>query len=72
MVDIMDMEDIITEILAPYFTERPKIDRIIAKKLIKEVSDYVEAQQTIACNNCKGKKFKNMKEAWQVQQTNGV
>ena len=66
MVDIMDMEDIFNEILNSYIINRPNYCSSISKKLIKEVSDFVEAQQTIACNNCKGKKFKNLKEPWQA------
>ena len=68
MVDIGDMEDIFYEILMAYqpanlggLTARP-----LAIKIRKEVEDFVEGQQTIECNNCKGRKFKYMKEAWQV------
>ena len=66
MVDIMDMEDIFNKILGQYFIDQQNYCRSITKKLIKEVSDFVEAQQTIACVNCKGYKFKNLKERWQV------
>ena len=66
MVDIMDMEDIFYEIL-----QKGTLNSILAKdlahKIILEVADYVEGQQTIECANCKGYKFKKMKEAWQVQ-----
>ena len=66
MVDIMDMEDIFYEILEKYFLDPSHLRRMVAKKITKEVEDFVEAQQTIECNNCKGKKFKAMKEPWQV------
>ena len=69
MVDIMDMEDIFHGIIMSTFTLEMKVGDFassLAHKLILEVADYLEAQQTIACNNCKGKKFKAMKEAWQV------
>ena len=66
MVDIIDMEDIFTEVLVSRLIERAPA-RLIAIRLIKEVADFVDDQKNIACNNCKGKKFKIMKEAWQVQ-----
>ena len=62
----MDMEDIFYKVLRNSLIKKTPA-RLIAIKIREEVSDYVEAQQTIACNNCKGKKFKAMKEAWQVQ-----
>ena len=66
MVDIMDMEDIFSELLKitikkPYFRE------LKVKQLIAEVKDFVDDQKNIECNNCRGKKFKVMKEPWQVQ-----
>ena len=63
MVDIMDMEDIIFEIILTSGLNANDMAPLIAK----EVKDFVEAQQTIKCANCKGKAFKNMKEPWQVQ-----
>lgn len=78
MVDIMDMEDIFSELIHPVINniwvnaeELNKAEikfqyNILVNKLIKEVEDFVEAQQTIACANCKGYKFKNLKERWQV------
>lgn len=71
MVDVMDMEDIIREILKknPYFQDLEIADHVVefyAEKLIKEVSDFVSSQQHIKCVNCKGYKFKNLKERWQV------
>lgn len=65
MVDVMDMEDIFYEILHDGFLTELE-SREIAKKLIKEVSDFVSSQQHIKCVNCKGYKFKNLKERWQV------
>ena len=65
MVDLFDMEDIFTEVLVSRLIERTPA-RLIAVRLIKEVQDFVDAQKNIACNNCKGKKFKAMKEPWQV------
>ena len=72
MVDIMDMEDIFYDIIKNY----PRLNkdnpinmaeaRLIAIKITKEVEDFVEGQQTIACANCKGYKFKAMKEPWQA------
>ena len=50
MVDIMDMEQIFKEILYPYMGGG--LDNKIIKLLIVEVEDFVEAQQTIKCNNC--------------------
>ena len=64
MVDIMDMEDIFERTLNLWLDK--KTSEYLAKNIIKEVADFVEAQQTIACAGCKGKKFKVMKEAWQV------
>ena len=66
MVDIMDMEDIIESILKknPYFQDLEIADHIVEfylKKIMPEVSDFVEGQQHIACVNCKGYKFKNLK-----------
>ena len=57
MVDIMDMEDIIREILKknPYFADLEIADHVVEfylKKIMLEVSDFVEGQQTIKCNNC--------------------
>ena len=64
----MDMEDIFYDIIIEWVLEDTKKNgRIIVKRLIKEVEDFVDDQKNIACNNCKGKKFKAMKEAWQVQ-----
>ena len=65
MVDIMDMEDIFFQILHDGLLVE-KASREIAKRLIKEVSDFVEAQQTIACTNCRGYKFKYLKERCQA------
>lgn len=73
MVDILDMEDIFYEIIKNYprLNKKNPINmaeaRLMAIKLIKEVEDFVEGQQTIECNNCKGRKLKYMKEPWQVQ-----
>ena len=64
MVDIMDMEDIFYDILTEFeWVEDidPINARIMAKKLIKEVADFVSSQQHIKCVNCKGYKFKNLK-----------
>lgn len=66
MVDIMDMEDIFYDLIKERFLCRMEPARLLAIRICKEVEDFVEAQQTIACNNCKGKKFKVMKEMWQV------
>jgi hypothetical protein len=68
MVDIMDMEDIIFKIIwhIPYLSCNRGQARASTKKIIKEVEGFVEAQQTIACANCKGRKFKFLKEPWQV------
>ena len=63
----MDMEDIFYDIIKEVFSSRMARTRLIAIRIRKEVEDFVEAQQTIECNNCKGKKFKVMKEPWQVQ-----
>ena len=62
MVDIMDMEDIINEHLASFIGQiwansetLPKIierKKGLIKKLIREVADFVEGQQTIKCKNC--------------------
>lgn len=65
MVDILDMEDIFTEILISRLINKTSA-RLIAIRLIEEVADFVDDQKNIACNNCKGKKFKDMKEPWQV------
>ena len=67
MVDIMDMEDIFYELIKKRFMCKMAPARLLAIKIREEVEDFVEAQQTIKCNNCKGKKFKTMKEPWQVQ-----
>ncbi len=64
MVDIMDMEDIFERTLSIYLDM--KTSEYLAKNIIKEVSDYVSSQQHIACVNCKGYKFKNVKERWQA------
>lgn len=62
MVDILDMEDIFYDIIKENLpTNRKGVIRLVANKIKKEVSDFVEAQQTIACANCKGYKFKNIK-----------
>ena len=67
MFDIMDMEDIFYDIILEWVLEDTKKNgRIVAKRLIKEVVDFVDCQKNIACNNCKGKKFKTIKEAWQA------
>ena len=68
----MDMEDIFYEIIKNY----PRLNkdnpinmaeaRLMAIKITKEVEDFVDDQKNIACNNCKGKKFKVMKEQWQA------
>ncbi len=60
MVDILDMENIIFNTLE-VFIERKETCEQLAKNIIKEVSDFVEAQQHIKCVNCKGYKFKNLK-----------
>ena len=65
MVDIMDMEDIITNTLK-VFIERKETCEQLAKNIIKEVEDFVDYQQTIKCANCKGLKFKKLKDPWQV------
>ena len=67
MVDIMDMEEIFYEILTDYLGVKsmPKA-RLTAIKIRNEVEDFVEAEQTIACANCRGYKFKNLKERCQV------
>jgi len=65
MVDIMDMEDIFYKVLRNSLIKKTPA-RLIAIKIREEVADFVEAQQTIECNNCKGKKFKNVKEPWQA------
>ena len=65
MVDIMDMEDIIYEILFERLVKMPAA-RLLAIKICKEVESFVEGQQTIECANCKGFKFKNLKEPWQA------
>ena len=65
MVDIMDMEDIFYEILVKYPLSITQT-RFVIKKLIEEVKDFVDNQKNIACANCKGYKFKNLKERWQV------
>ena len=67
MVDIMDMEDIFYDIILDWAIRGYKTNgRIIAKNIIEEVKDFVDAQKNIACNNCKGKKFKKMREACEV------
>ncbi len=66
MVDVMDMEDIFYDILEKYFLDPSHLRRMVAKKLIKEVESFVDSQQHIKCVNCKGYKFKNIKERWQV------
>ena len=68
MVDIMDMEDIFYEIIKEYPGLKINMPqaRLIAIKITKEVEDFVEGQQTIECNNCKGRKFKYVKEPWEV------
>ena len=66
MVDILDMEDIIETILIEEPSIREEIASYLTHKLIKEVADFVDHQKNIACNNCKGKKFKTMKEPWQA------
>ena len=59
MVDIGDMQDIFYEII---IKEHPhEIASFLSNKLIREVKDFVEAQKHIACVNCKGYKFKNLK-----------
>ena len=59
----MDMEDIFYGMIRgiPYKVISQEMAKDIAKKITKEVSDYVEGQQTIACANCRGYKFKNIK-----------
>lgn len=66
MVDIMDMEDIFYQLIKERFMCKMEPARLLAIRLIKEVEDFVEGQQTIKCNNCKGKKFKKIKEPWQA------
>ncbi len=68
MVDILDMEDIFYGIIRgiPYKIISQKMAKDIAHKSTLEVADYVEAQQTIACANCKGYKFKNLKSRAQA------
>lgn len=61
MVDIMDMENIFYDILKEEFKLKMATTRLVAIRIRKEVEDFVEAQQTIACANCKGYKFKNIK-----------
>lgn len=75
MVDIMDMEDIFEELVyktikdiwlnaeASGKTEMQNISMDLVKKITAEVADFVDDQKNIACNNCKGKKFKYMKSA---------
>ena len=68
----MDMEDIIFGILKknPYSEKRKMADHIanfFLKPIMKEIVDFVDGQQTIECNNCRGRKFKYLKEAWQVR-----
>ena len=67
MVDIMDMEDIFYELIKKRFMCKMEPARLLAIKIREEVEDFVEGQQTIECNNCKGRKFKYLKEAWQVR-----
>ena len=62
----MDMEDIFDRHLLKFIKDI-NVREVIVGHLIREVKDFVEDQQTIACANCKGYKFKAMKEAWQVQ-----
>ena len=58
MVDILDMEDIFLNLIVEWSgADTPKF----VKKLIKEISDFVEGQQTIECANCSGYKFKDLK-----------
>jgi hypothetical protein len=59
MVDIMDMEDIFDQHLLQFIKDL-NIRKVIVRRLIREVKDFVEGQQTIACANCKGYKFKNL------------
>lgn len=66
MVDIDDMHDIFFTILNKDFLIEQPIASALAKRIRIEVSDFVEAQQTIKCANCKGRKFKFLKEPWQV------
>lgn len=71
MVDTMDMEDIIREILEknPYFASGVMANHVVEfylTKIIREITDFVEAQKHVACVNCKGYKFKNLKSACQV------
>ena len=62
MVDIMDMEDIFYDILTDYLgIKNMSKARLTAIKITKEVEDFVEAQQTIMCTNCRGYKFKHIK-----------
>ena len=68
MVDIMDMEDIFYGIIRgiPYKVISQKMAKDLAHKIILEVADYIEAEQTIECNNCRGKKFKHLKKRCEV------
>ena len=72
MVDILDMEDIFEEHIYPIVkdiwlnaesickSDMQDIVRKLAKKITKEVEDFVEGQQTITCANCMGYKFKDL------------
>ena len=66
MVDLFDMEDIFYQLIQERFMCRMEPARLLAIKIREEVEDFVEGQQTIECNNCKGRKLKNTKEAWQA------
>ena len=66
MVDLFDMEDIFYQLIKERFMCRMEPARLLAIKIREEVEDFVDGQQTIKCNNCKGKKFKIMKEPWQA------
>ena len=71
MVDIMDMEDIISDILKknPYSQKRKMYDHVVEfylTPIMEEIKDFVDCQKNIACNNCMGKKFKFVKEPCQV------
>ena len=66
MVDIMDMEDIFYDLIKERFMCKMAPARLLAIKIRQEVEDFVEDQQTIACNNCRGKKFKHLKKRCEV------
>ena len=61
------MEDIFYDILKEDFGDSTGVSKLVAIRLIKEVESFVDDQKNIACNNCKGKKLKEMKEPWQVR-----